>query len=110
MILEHIKFQALQCSLCGHSFCKWHFQDHLDPGPVALFYHVFELTDRRISRSICFFRRKIMSRTVSPVIDLCLPAFFKFIDRHTLDLIDAELLQVREFLNDPKISPFMSHF
>ena len=47
---------------------------------------------------------------ITQSIDLCLPAFFKFIDRHTLDLIDAELLQVRNFLNDPKVSSFVGHF
>ena len=90
MILEHIEAQTLQNRIHRYIFCKRHFQHNLNAFFVARFDHVLKLPHSGLSCRIRFFRREIIGRTISPVIDLPFHTFFKLIYRHALDLINPQ--------------------
>ena len=110
VVLQHIESQALKRCLHGNPGLERHFQDNFDLLRMARPDHVFQLGCSILSCRIGFFWREIESSAVSPVIDMSAVALLKFIDRHALDLVDAELLQIRDLLYDALKSPLVRSF
>ena len=109
MIFQHIKSQTFQNGLIWNSLCERHFENHFHSFSVAGFYHILQFIYRTFSCGIGFLWRKIICRSISPVIDLSPRTFVKFIDRHTLNLVNPQFFQIWEFFDYTSVSSFIRH-
>ena len=95
---------ALRCVI------EHHVENDLDSRPVQCFDHVAKLVDRPeriLTRAVRLMRRKERNRCIAPVVDpsrrRILSVELKY--REQFDRSDAELLKIRDLLDQTRIGP-----